>query len=492
MKNKKIVMCVALLLAFSLAASAETFKWKNVGVSTFVRNLGNIPTAEAMKKIVQLYAGDVKMGFEQAGMGELALPFLDQLDKGQFQEGVFPVGSKFEWMLFRVGGKVTVKKDVEWAGKKPLDVFIFSFVSNDCVYRFVMPKPCGNIAFLDKTCVSLPPPVCNLVVSPAKANINELITVDMIGTKGATSMEVDVLDPQGVKITSHTFTPESPKWQTKFDKAGDYTFKAKAVKPDAKPSENACTAKIVHVNYPPCCKLWTSCLPCKDYVGKPIVFDANSSTDSDGQVVKASFEILDEAGNVIDSAVKTQKPFTWEKIFNEPGKYVINVVVFDEMGAVSDKTSCDTCTVAFEVTQKKLFYLVEVGGMLARGTYTGYIFGRLGLLWNLVPNALDFILSAGGAWPPLGDPWKFIFMGNALLNIHLGESMYLGAGLGYSTKEQDNRLSGIDLVGNFGINIFNNYSSAGSIFAEVRVPVLTPNRDVDRHYKLLLGFRYIF
>ena len=35
-------------------------------------------------------------------------------------------------------------------------------------------------------------------------------------------------------------------------------------------------------------------------------------------------------------------------------------------------------------------------------------------------------------------------------------------------------------------------SSAGSIFAEGRIPVFDANRTVDKHYKLLLGFRYIF
>jgi hypothetical protein len=53
-------------------------------------------------------------------------------------------------------------------------------------------------------------------------------------------------------------------------------------------------------------------------------------------------------------------------------------------------------------------------------------------------------------------------------------------------------LSGFDLVGDLGVNIFNNYSSTGSIFAEGRIPVFDADRVVDKHYKLLLGFRYIF
>ncbi|MCX6566386.1 MAG: hypothetical protein NTW38_08200, partial [Candidatus Aminicenantes bacterium] len=88
--------------------------------------------------------------------------------------------------------------------------------------------------------------------------------------------------------------------------------------------------------------------------------------------------------------------------------------------------------------------------------------------------------------------WKVCFMGTAVARLHLGPSVNVGAGLGYTTKEQATRTSGVDFVGQFGVNIFNHYTSAGSIFAEARIPFLTADRPVDDHYKLLLGFRYIF
>ncbi len=335
----------------------------------------------------------------------------------------------------------------------------------------------------------MPPAVCAIVVGPAKVNLNEPVTVDMTGSTGAKSMDVEVFNAQGVKIQSHTFTPSATKWQTKFDKPGEYLFKGRAVNEEGKLSDNLCQTKIM-VNAPPVCKLWTSCLPCTDYVGKPITFDASGSTDPDGQVVKAVFEITDESGKVIDSFTKAEKPLVWEKIFYAPGKYGINVTVFDDMGAAS--ANSDPCRIQFEVTQKKMFFLVEAGPGLARGTYTGFFFGRAGLMWNLAPNALDFILRVGGALFGVGSPWKPFLMADGLLNLHLGPAMYLDAGLGYTTKEQDVRLSGFDLIGAFGVNILNNFTSTGSIFAEARIPVITKDRLVEDHYKLLLGFRYIF
>jgi len=372
-----------------------------------------------------------------------------------------------------------------------LDVFSFIVKKDYKEYEFLIPKRCGNIALYKVTELPPPPPpaVCDLVVTPLKANVNEAITVDMSGSKNAKSMEVEVYSAQGVKIDSHTFTPASPKWQVKFDKPGEYVFKGKAWNVEDKLSTNPCEAKA-YINFPPTCKLWTSCLPCKDYVGKPITFDASGSSDPDGQIVKASFEVTDEDGNVIDSFLDTEKPFTWEKIFTKPGKYAIRVVVFDDMGAISPST--DPCFIAFEVTQKRFFYLVEAGGLLARGTYTGYFFARAGLMWNLVPQALDLIVAGGGAVPSRSG-WEFIWMGHALLNLEFGPA-YIGTGIGFSTKEQDKitRKGGIDYVANIGVNIFDFYRSAGSLFFEARIPVITKDRWVGDHNKFLLGFRYIF
>jgi hypothetical protein len=477
MRKVRLFCLLAILcLVFSSVSFGATHKLTRIGVNTFAQIRGNVPTAQVMKTIAQNYSGDIKIGLDKVGQGDLYVPFIEQLKAATFVDKSIPVGDKFIWMFFRVNGKVQVWEDVEWAGNKPLDVFSFTVTRDNKIYEYVIPKPCGNIALYKVSDATPPPPplaTCNLVVSPAKANVNEPITVDMSGCKNAVSMDVEVFTAQGTKVGAHTFTPAAPRWQTKFDKPGEYVFKAKAVNLAGVASVNACQAKT-YINFPPVCKLWTSCLPCQDYVGKPITFDASGSTDADGQIVKASFQLTDEAGNVIDSFTRTEKPFVWEKVFKKAGKYAISVLVFDDMGAVS--SAGDPCKLAFEVTQKKFFFLVEFGGLLARGTYTGYAFGRLGFMYNLAPDVLDVIVRAGGALPTQGSPWKFFWMADALLNLHLGDAAYLDGGL----------------VGAFGVNLFNNYTSAGSIFAEVRVPVITSNRDWDNHHKLLLGFRYIF
>jgi len=70
-----------------------------------------------------------------------------------------------------------------------------------------------------------------------------------------------------------------------------------------------------------------------------------------------------------------------------------------------------------ETNQKKLFLLVETGAMFARSadiegedSYGTYIATGVGLLYRLIPGALDVFVK-GGVGPALtGDPWKTYVM----------------------------------------------------------------------------------
>jgi hypothetical protein len=485
MRNKKFIsLVIVLLVLFSLSSFAETKKLKSIGQYTLVRVKGNIPTQEVMKTLVEKYAGDIKYGFDLAGYGDLYLPFMDQLKAAKFEERTLAVGDKVMWMLFRSHGKVKIVFDVEWAGKQPLEVFSFKVEKDFKHYEFLMPKPCGNIS-LFKVEEIIPVPTCNLTCTPQKCNVNDPITIDMSGSQYAKSMEVNVYDVTGTKISSKVLTPDSPKWQTSFNKPGEYTFKARVANLKGELTSTGCEAKT-YINFPPVCKLTTSCLPCQNYVGRPIAFDASGSSDPDGDVVKAAFEITDPTGKVVDTFLKLEKPFTWEKVFKKPGTYTVSVVVTDNMGAVS----VDPCKVTFEVTQKKLFLLIEAGPLIAKGTYTAFLFSRGGFLYKIVPNTLDFTLSAGVSVRTKGDPWRTFFIANALFNLHAGPTFF-GAGLGYTSKEQITRKGGVDAVGNVGVDLFNKYTSIGSLFLEFRSPIGS-GRPFEDHHKFALGFRILF
>jgi hypothetical protein len=323
------------------------------------------------------------------------------------------------------------------------------------------------------------------VVSPAKANINDPITVDMSGSQHAKALEVVVVDAQGNEVARKSLSPDNPKIQMKFAQGGEYTFKSTVFGHDERVAN--CETQA-YINLPPFCKAWTSCQPCKDYVGKPIIIDASGSEDPDGEVVKVDFEITDTQGNIIDTYSDTEMPFVWEKVFEQAGRYIITAVVTDDFGAMSEP--CETMTL--DVTQKSFFFLLEGGPAVSKGTFTGYAFIRAGFLYKIV-ESFSLVVSAGPAFPLNNThDFKTYFTANALANLHTGPAFF-GAGLGYTTNDhqEDDRESGLDLVGQMGFDLFSTYKATGSLFFEGRYPIGS-DRPAEDLLKLALGFRILF
>ncbi|MGB4705443.1 MAG: hypothetical protein WBI18_10280 [Candidatus Saccharicenans sp.] len=496
MRSKKllVVMTIALVLVFSLEAAAQAKKINNIGQYTFARVRGKIPTPEVMKMLVERYSADIKIGFEQAGYGFLYEPFIEQLKTAQFEDTTWNVGETVKWMLFRSKGKIKVSGELEWAGKKPVEVFAIKVKDGFKTYTFIIPKPCGNIA-LKGMVEEIPEAICSLKVSPAKANINDPITVDMSGTQYAKSMKVEIFDKQGNRVASKDLTPEAARWQTKLDKPGEYTFKGSAVNMAGKPSINPCEAKV-YINYPPVAKVEPSCTTCTNMYGKPITFDASGSSDPDGEVTRVVFELQDPSGQVIDSYNATSKPFSWQKTLYKEGTFTVSVTAYDSDGAVSAAT--EDSRKSFTVTRKKFFGVIEAGAMLAHGGsqydlpgYVPYLYLRPGFFVWLNPDKISLTLTSGAGMPLKGSPWKAVIMGELLANFHFGK-VYLGLGPGFSTKELSdlyNRKSGVDGVGQLGVTLFNNYVRMSHLFFEFRAPI---GRNFEDHHKMGIGFRYCF
>jgi len=485
-RNLVFFMVLAVLVLATATAFAQT-KLRRIGLYTFCEVKGQVPTPEVMKDLFSRFSSDVKTGFDLAGYPELYAPFMEQLPAASFEETTLPVGGRLMWMLFKSQGQVKVARDIEWAGKEPLPIFRFDIKKDWKIYHFVIPKECGNLALMGVE-DAIPPAVCSLVVVPERANVNDPVTVDMSGTQHAKSMTVEVFDAQGQKMTTQELTPQSPKWQTKFDRPGEYTFKGSAVNMEGIASTNPCEGKV-SINFPPVCKLWTSCLPCEDYVGRPITFDASGSSDPDGQIAKVIFELLDDQGNVIDTCVTTRKPWLWEKVFSKAGTYTINVTVFDNDGAQS--SAADPCRVTFEVTQRLFFWQFAGGPGIYGGSTALYGFLRAGVFYWIAPDKWSLSVTGGAGLPFKGDPWKLAFTAEALVSGHF-KQYFLGTGVGFSSVTQakdDNHKSGIDLVGQVGFNVFDNWTSKGALFFEFRAPL---GRSFEHNYKTGIGFRFVF
>lgn len=483
-KHVAILLAIFFVLGAVVQASAEVKKIKSLGNYTFARVRGNIPTPEVMKMLADRYAQDIKLGFEQAGMGDIYQPFIEQLKTAEFQDTVWNIGDQVQWMLFRTRGKVKASGPLEWAGKKPVEVFAVNVKVGFKTYTFIIPKPCGNIAF--KSVVEeIPEAVCSLKVGPARANIGDPITVDMSGSQNAKTLRVEVYDSKGNRIETKELSPQNPKWQTKFNSPGEYVFKGKAFNVADKPAANACEGKV-YINFPPVAKVVPSCVNCQYYYGRPLSFDASGSSDQDGEVTKVTFELKDSNGQVIDTYVDTEKPFVWEKTLYKEGTFTVSVTAVDNDGAVS--TAGPDSSKSFTVTRKKLFGLVEAGPLIAHGSSQLYVFGRLGIMSWIKPDKFSFSLAAGPGIPLNSDSWKTSFMASLLANAHFGK-FYVGVGPGFITKERDLRKDGFDAVVQGGYTIFDNYRKMAHVFVEFRSPL---NKWFDDLYDIGIGLRYCF
>ena len=411
----KKIFFLGLVFCFLLTIPAAE-KVTRLGQHPFYRDKDIQPGD--LKIIAVEKAGDVKIGFEEAGRGELVFAFLEQIQKADIQMTELKPGDTLEWMLFKKGKKVKVMKDVVYDGKKPVPAYTFVIFREGKTYEFIVPKICANISLKDTREIAAP--VCTLNVTPNEVEAGKPVKIDMCASQNTLKSTVEVKDAAGAVVKTIDLTAGNCSTEITLDKVGEYSVAAVGEGQYAMRSTNPCKTTLKVIEAVPV-------IPATSVTG------ANPGANSGANL-------------------------------SSKGKYG---------------------------TQKTLAFLIEGGPGVVKGTYTGMVWARAGLLGNIVPDTLDFILSVGGGIPVKGDPWKSFFMGNALLNFHAGPA-YLGGGLGFSTKEREERKGGIDLVGQVGVNLFKCGTSTGSIFGELRAPVITKDRPFESHHKLLLGFRYIF
>jgi len=474
--KKPLVLILALLLVFSIYGIAKTKKLTRVGIYPLMQK-GKIASVEDLQKLVEEHAEDIKIGFEKAGASSLYPAFMEEVRSGEIEETVIPKGEHVEWMVFKVGKKVKAVDDLVWAANRTLDVFVLT-VSYECKdYKMAIPKLCGNITLLHaRNSV----PVCDLQVTPDKANVGDPIKIDMSGSKCAVKMKVTV-NYEGQYLESQDLSPDNPVWETKFNKPGNYEIMGEAFNADGVASTNECKAKV-YINYPPECDLQVT--PASGYVGQSFKLDASGSTDKDGKVEKAEFTINDEKGGQVDKK-EVGPPLVYEKVFNKSGRFNVYLKVTDDFDAVS----ANTCQFRVEV-QKRFYLLAEAGPMIAKGTYTCFAFGRLGFAYLLVPERLSILASAGGALKFSGDAFKNHFLSNLLLNVHM-DGFFIGGGIGYSSQVRDDWDAGFDIVGNIGFDIWKAFNKKASLFGEIRVPMQEGLTFEDAH-AFLVGIRFLF
>jgi hypothetical protein len=137
-----LVLCLTVSLAFSAEDTVK--RLRTLGRSPLV----NRPVLDAAmaKQVVENHAEEIRK-LENDG---LFFALKEQLAQTNLEKELVPVGTTMRWMLFgSKKGTARSIRNVEWAGKEPIQGFGFKIIYNRMIYSFFVPKTCGNICLLD-------------------------------------------------------------------------------------------------------------------------------------------------------------------------------------------------------------------------------------------------------------------------------------------------------------------------------------------------------
>jgi len=217
----KKLLFVGLIFCFLLTIPAAE-KVTRLGQHPFYRDKDIQPGD--LKVIAVDKAGDVKMGFEEAGNGELVFAFLEQIQKADVQTTELNPGDTLEWMFFKEGRKVKVKKDVVYSGKKPVPAYTFVIFRDGKTYEFIVPKICGNISL--KNTQEIPAPLCTLNVTPSETEAGKPVKIDMCASQNVLKSVVEVRDAAGVVVKTIELTTDNCSADLVLDQVGEYSVVA--------------------------------------------------------------------------------------------------------------------------------------------------------------------------------------------------------------------------------------------------------------------------
>jgi len=199
-----------------------------ISAATEVSKLGNHPfhksrnlTPEELKGIALNRAGDVKMGFEEVGLGDLVYAFLEQIQKSELETTEINPGDTLSWMFSKRGKKIVILKDVVWSAKKSTPAYIFKIFREGTLYEFLVPLVCANISL--RSTEAIPGPVCSLKVSPEEVEIGQPVTLDVCESQNAVKHTITISDAAGAVVKTMELTPANCSATVTFDSAGSYT-----------------------------------------------------------------------------------------------------------------------------------------------------------------------------------------------------------------------------------------------------------------------------
>ena len=318
----------------------------------------------------------------------------------------------------------------------------------------MIPKICANIS--RKSIAKAP--VCALAVSPEKVEVGKPVKVDTCGSQEYVKNVVVITDAAGTEVKTLELPAEGCSTEVTFDKPGVYTFKSVSHNGEGFCSSKACEGTVtVWENKPPVCKLEVR--PTEVLKGQKVTIDGSGSTDPDGKIINAAFEVKDANGVVEESKNITEPPFSYELKTKKVGEHTVSLFVKDD-GPEGGKTS-EGCTATFLV--KKRGFILADAGFSQMYDPNNFVFLRLGYSYKIQEN-----LRINGLVGPYIEVSDEDYGTPVVLDVTLTyhpSKFWIGGGTGLWLVDGDSKL---DLIANVGYEIFSGKKVTGSLFLEGR------------------------
>ncbi len=492
---KKRIIAFLAVTAFTVAGFAadqvvrkpvNDYHIKKLGVNKFIKSSDyrKVKTFSDFAAIAsEKYAADIQLGLTQLDENTLYEALIEYFKNNpEAVEGEIPYESVMEWMFFRKNGLVRTMAKPVWEGKDAsgqpvtIPVYLFDVYAQGFHYQMAVPKACLNLTLVKKEPFVA---TCNMVIKKQYecATVGESITVDMSASEGFKEMKLSV-NPEGV-----TITPAGEMiWTVVFPSAGEYTINAEGMSL-ANQIVN-CQSEVLTVVDP--LELELAVDPACSVVRKPVTIN---TTVKGGDLTKLT--IKNESGAVVLNQEKPGDAVVFKT--KEAGMYQVEAEAKGECNQVKNVIS----QLRFEKPVLSPFYLVgEAGFMLAKGTYSSYLYPRFGAGVWLSDHLLSLELLPGAGLSLTHEPFHSFFMVDARLALHPGQA-YLGAGIGLSGKVRDaepGHDSGVwesDFDLSLAAGFYLNPEKNMAIIGEFRMPI-GENIPIKYNHAIQLGFRYIF
>ena len=148
---KKLVVAMSLLIATGGTAFAQEYKTiRTMGLSNPVCDGGIDNPAELQRYVSENREDFINMVSTSAWPGDVDA-LITQIQNGDFNEVMLPIGTTFEWMGVRRRntGQADTVTGLRWGGDAPVDAYSINAVDNaGNTHTFVIPKVCCNLAVL--------------------------------------------------------------------------------------------------------------------------------------------------------------------------------------------------------------------------------------------------------------------------------------------------------------------------------------------------------